>query len=91
MRVDSLYEIGPSISFKLLLLQVLYEYIFMKYALDVPFAIFRQVPRQLISHQDTATIGSLEGVALAVEESTTSDEDPLAYLMQYKVSTIACT
>jgi hypothetical protein len=60
----------------------------MKYALDVPFAIFRQVPRQLISLHDTATIGSLEGVTLAVEECASSDQDPLAYLMQYQVSTI---
>lgn len=68
-------------------LQVLYEYVFMKYALDVPFEIFRQVPRQPILLDGTAMIGSLEGVALAVEECADSPEhDPLTYLVQYQVS-----
>jgi len=56
----------------------------MKFALDTPFGIFKQVPRQALKFDDPSKIGSLVGVGLAVEECDTCP-DPMTYLKEYEV------
>ena len=57
----------------------------MKYALDTPFAVFRQLPRHALPVDDESDIKSLVGVGLVVEELDTFP-DPLTYLGHYEVS-----
>lgn len=59
----------------------------MKYAMDTPFAIFKQLPRQALPVDDESRLQSLVGVGLAVEEYR-DFPDPLSYLEHYEVSII---
>ena len=56
----------------------------MKYAMDTPFGIFKQVPREPLQLDDQSKIRSLVGVGLAVEECDTFP-DPMVYLKQFEV------
>ena len=49
----------------------------MKYGLDMPFGIFKQVPRQSIPVGSEDKIESFSGICLAIEEDD-SFPDPLS-------------